>query len=276
MKKRHILAATLVTGVLAAGITTGVLSLSQRSFAADTVQPMTPAQQKQIEDVVRNYLVKNPEVIVESLQTLQQKQMEQARKTIQKTQETAPKFADALFHQTNDPVIGNPAGKVTLVDFFDYQCPHCIKMTPVLEDIIKNNPDVRIVFKEFPIRGPVSEYASKVALAAKIQGKYFEFYKALMQQAANQQQLTEDVILKAAQSVGLNMDQLKADMKSDAIAQQIKSTIKLAQDLQLLGTPAIFVAKTDIKNNAAPSSITFVPGQVDQVQLLEIIKKASA
>lgn len=256
------------------GTTLVISTLSIGGLAhADAAQPLAPAQQKQIEDVVRNYLVKNPEVIVESLQTLQQKQMEQARKTMQKTQQTAPKFVDALFHQTTDPVAGNPNGKVTVVDFFDYQCPHCIKMTPVIEGLIKANPEVRVIFKEFPIRGAVSEYAAKVALAAKLQGKYFEFHKALMQQAETQPQLTEEVVLKAAQSVGLDMNKLKADMKNDVVNQQIKSTMKLAQDLQLLGTPAFFIAKSDIKNNATASAITFIPGQVDQVQLLEIVNK---
>jgi protein-disulfide isomerase len=255
-------------------IMASVVGLASIACAADT-QAMNPQQQKQVEDVVRNYLVKNPEVIVESLQTLQQKQMEQARKTMQKTQETAPKHVDALFRQANDPVAGNPNGKITVVDFFDYQCPHCVKMTPVLEDLIKSNPEVRVVFKEFPIRGAVSEYASKVALAARLQGKYFDFHKALMQQAIKGD-LTEETVLKSAQAAGINMDQLKTDMKSDAIAQQIKTTMKLAQELQLLGTPAFFIAKTDIKNNAPASAIVFIPGQVDLIQLQATVKKLNS
>lgn len=273
VNKKHLFIATLFATLFASAIAIG-FTLFNKGFAAEPNQPMTPAQQKQMEDLVHNYLVKNPEVIVEALQALQQKQMEQARKTMQKTQETAPKFADAIFHESTDPVVGNPNGKVTIVDFFDYQCPHCIKMTPILESVIKSNPDVRIVFKEFPIRGPLSEYAAKVALAANTQGKYFEFHKALMQQMDSQQPLTEAVVLKTAQSVGLDIDKLKVDIKNDAIAKQIKNTMKLGQDLQLLGTPAFFVAKTDVKNNVPASAITFIPGQVDQVQLLEVIKKA--
>src|SRR5689334_12549783 len=76
---------------------------------------------------------------------------------------------NALFHQNSDPVAGNPKGKVTVVEFFDYQCSHCMTMAPVIEAIIKNNPNVRVVFKDFPIRGPVSEFAAKAALAANKQ-----------------------------------------------------------------------------------------------------------
>ncbi len=245
-------------------------SLSTSAFAADTAKPMNAAEQKQIEDVVHNYLVKNPEVLVEALQALQQKQIDEARKTIQKTQETAPKFANELFHQANDPSTGNAKGKVTIVNFFDYQCPHCLHMTPILDAVMKADPEVRLVFKEFPIRGANSEFAAKAALAAKLQGKYLEFHKALMQDVTQQQLLTEDSVMKVAQAVGLNVDKLKTDMKSDAIAQQIKDNLKLGQNLQLLGTPAYFIAKTNV-TTAGP--ITFVPGQMEQPQLEATIKK---
>ena len=150
-------------------------------------------------------LVKNPEVLVEALQVLQKKQMDQARKTMHKTEETAPKFAEVLFHQAGDPMAGNANGKVTVVEFFDYQCSHCVDMAPVIDSLIKADPNVRVVFKEFPIRGPLSEYAAKAALAASAQGKYFEFHKALMDQISQKQPLTEDSVLKAAQKVGLNI-----------------------------------------------------------------------
>ena len=90
---------------------------------------------------------------------LQRKQYEQAEQTVKQTQKIAPQFASALFKQDNDPTAGNPKGIVTIVEFFDYQCPHCVDMAPVTEAIIKANSNVRYVFKEFPIRGPVSDFA---------------------------------------------------------------------------------------------------------------------
>ena len=76
---------------------------------------------------------------IESMQTLQQKQMAQAQQTMKKTQGDAPKYANALFHEASDPMVGNTSGKVVIVDFFDYQCPHCTSMTPVLEKLLAEN-----------------------------------------------------------------------------------------------------------------------------------------
>lgn len=225
------------------------------------------------EKVVHDYIINNPEVIVQSLQGYQQKQMEQAQKAMVKTQETASKYADPLFHNANDPSSGNPKGTISVVEFFDYQCPHCIDMTPVMDGIVKANSDVRIIYKEFPIRGPASETASRAALAAQMQGKYNDFQHALM--AANKLPLTDEIIFTAAKSVGLDVDKLKADMKSKAVDQQIKDTYKLAQDLQLMGTPALFVAKSDVNKDSGPKAVVFIPGQVNQDQLQEVIGKIS-
>ncbi len=261
MKVKNIVKVIAVASLMAFGATT--------VFAADT---MSATQKQQVEGVVKDYLMKNPDVVVQSLQVYQKQQMDQARKTIESTQKAAPKFAKELFQNTKDPVAGNPNGKITIVEFFDYQCPHCIEMTPVLEAVAKTNPEVRLVFKEFPIRGPASEAASKAALAAKMQGKYFEFHKGLM--AANKV-LTEADIMKVAQDVGLDVAKLKTDMGSDAVSQQIKEDYKLAQSLQLLGTPAFFVAKTDVTASAPEKALVFIPGQVDQGQLEAVIKQVS-
>jgi protein-disulfide isomerase len=255
--------------IIASLAASGLIMLSATAQAAD----VDAAQKKQIQQVVKEYLVQNPEVIIESLQGYQQKQMDQAKKTIQKTQDSSTQFADALFHQAKDPMIGNPSGKITVVEFFDYQCPHCVDMTPVMEGLVKKNSDVKVIFKEFPIRGPISEVASKAALAANEQGKYFEFHEGLMN--SKTQPLTEDAIYKIAQSVGLNVEQLKTAMKSPAVEQQLKANYKLAQQLQLLGTPAFFVAKSDVSKSSPVTAVAFIPGQVDAVQLDQVIAKVA-
>ena len=178
----------IVASLAAAGLMTATLAAQ----AAD----MSMGQKKQVQDVVREYLMQNPDVIIQALQGYQQKQMEEAKKTIQKTQDNSPQFVDALFHQANDAMAGNPQGKITVVEFFDYQCPHCVDMTPVIDSLIKSNPQVKVVFKEFPIRGPISEFASRAALAAKEQGKYFQFHVGLMN--SKQEPLTQDAILAIA------------------------------------------------------------------------------
>ncbi|MEO8401932.1 MAG: DsbA family protein [Gammaproteobacteria bacterium] len=258
MKLRRIVASLAAAGLV-------ILNVSAN--AAD----MSAIQKKQVQDVVRDYLTQNPDIIIGALQSYQQKQMDQAKKTIQKTQDSSPQFADALFHQSNDPMAGNPTGKITVVEFFDYQCPHCVEMTPVLDGLIKNNPDVKIVFKEFPIRGPISEVASRAALAANAQGKYFEFHRALMQSKV--EPLTEDAIYNIAQSVGLDLVKLKAAMKSDSINQQLKANYKLAQQLQLLGTPAFFIANSGVNKSSPSAAVAFIPGQVDTAQMNDIISK---
>lgn len=269
MKFRHILTVLLIALI---SILTSLL-VAYASNNNNNNNNISPSQQKQIETIIHNYLVKNPEVIIEAIQALQQKQVDEAKKNIKQTELAAPKFATELFYQTNDPVAGNPNGKVTIVEFFDYQCPHCDKLMPIIDALIKANPELRIVFKELPIRGAASEFASKAALAAKNQNKYFDFHKALMKQSANEQPLTEATVVKVAQSIGLDVEKLKKDMKADAINQQIKINTKLAQQLQLVGTPALFVAKTDVVNHAAPPVIAFVPGLTDQPQLEATIKK---
>ncbi len=260
MKLSRIVASLAAAGFMMANMTASADDLSA-------------TQKKQIQGVVKDYLVQNPEVVVESLQVYQQKQMEEAKKTIEQTQSTSAQYADALFHQSNDPTAGNPKGKVTVVEFFDYQCPHCVEMTPVIEGLIQKNPDVKVVFKDFPIRGMASELAAKAALAAQEQGKYFELHKALME--SKQQPLTEEIIYALAQTAGLDVDKLKTAMKSDKVNQQIKANYKLAQQLKLLGTPAIFVAKSDITKTSPASAVVFIPGQVDAGQIDQIIDKVS-
>ncbi len=234
---------------------------------------MTTVQKKQVQDVVRDYLIQNPDVIIQSLQMYQQKQIEQAKKTIQKTQDSSSQYATALFHQANDPMAGNPAGKITIVEFFDYQCPHCLEMTPIIESLIKSNPEIKVVFKEFPIRGPMSELASRAALAAKEQGKYFELHRALME--SKQEPLTEDLIYQIAQSVGLDVEKLKTAMKSNDVQEQLKTNYKLAQQLELIGTPAFFIAKSDVSKTSPAASIIFIPGQADMSQMSLAIDKVS-
>ncbi len=229
----------------------------------------TPAQKTEIQGVVSSYLQSNPQVIIAALQEYQKKQMQDAEQTIKNTEKDASQFVKPLFHTSNDPVGGNPNGKITIVEFFDYQCPHCVDMSPVISSAIKNNPEVRVIFKEFPIRGPLSDFASRAALAANMQGKYMAFHDELMK---TKQPYTQESILAAAKTVGINVEQLQKDMDSNTVKDQIKANMKLAQDLKLLGTPAFFIGKTDASTS---STINYVPGFMDLNQLQTVIKKNS-
>ena len=244
----------------------GMMAFAWNTYAATNNNNISPAERAKIEQVVQEYLMSKPEIIIQAVQKLQQKQYDEAKQTVKKTQQTATTYSNALFHKPNDVVAGNPKGKVTIVEFFDYQCQHCIDMAPVIQAIISANPDVRIVYKDFPIRGPVSIFAAKAAIAANKQGKYNEFSHAVLQA---KQPLTEDMVLKIAEEQGLDVAQLKKDMDDKSINDLLNANLQLAKDLKLFGTPALFIGRTDKTGN-----IEYVPGKTDQKQLQALIDKA--
>lgn len=246
-------------------------SLILQGTASYAATPFDNAQKKQIEAIVQDYLLKNPEVLVKSLDNYQQKQINQAQETFKKIQETSPQYANRLFHQSTDPIAGNPNGTITVVQFADYQCPHCMEMAPVIDNLIKKNKNVRVIFKEFPIRGPISEFATKAALASQKQGKYYEFHNALMNSKV--EPLTEAAIFNLAKSTGLNVDQLKKDINDQAIAQQITTNYQLAKDMGLMWTPVIFIAKSNVSPSSKATEIVFIPGQVTEAQISDVINK---
>jgi len=246
--------------------------LSQAALADDTkALPQQPgvsaAERARVESIVHDYLLKQPEILIQAMQILQKKEMEQAQNIIQQTKDNAGRYTAALFHAANDPIGGNVNGKITVVEFFDYQCPHCVAMSPILDKVIKNNSDVRVVYKELPIRGPMSELAARAALAANKQGKYSVFHHLLM---SNNQPFSETVVFNLAKSAGLNVDKLKKDMQSDEVNKILQTNMKLRDDLNLFGTPAIFVGKTMATSN---DKVQYAPGRVNEVELLKMIKQ---
>ncbi len=244
--------------------TATVKKLVQGVNAADNGNSST----QQIEKTVHQYLMKKPEVVVEALQAYQQKQMESMQQLFKDTQKVAPQYVDVLFHQNDNPMGGNAKGKVILVEFSDYQCSHCIETSPVVDSLIKSNPNLLVVVKEFPIRGAVSEAAARAAIASEKQGKYWQFRDALFK---NGNGLTEDKIYEVAKNLGLNVDQLKKDMNDPAIRKQVETNQNLAKNLKLVGTPAFFIAKSDVKQGAPSSAINYIPGVASQPQLQSII-----
>lgn len=177
---------------------------------------------------------------------------------------------NALFHQAGNPVVGNPRGNVTVVEFFDYQCGHCISMVPVMDAIIRSNPNVRVVYKDFPIRGPASEFAARAALAANKQGKYYQFSHRLLTAS---EPLSANFILQTAKNLGLNVERLKKDMNSSSVTHELSSNFHLADQLNVTGTPAFFIGKT---NATDIKEVNFVLGEMSQRELQDAINKASS
>ena len=176
--------------------------------------------------------MEHPEVILQAVDAMQERQKtaeaEQARKALIENRQE-------LTRSPADPVIGNPQGDITVVEFFDYQCGYCKAVQADTQSLIKSDPKLRFVLKEFPILGPASVVASKAALASRGQGKYVEFHNALMAQRG---QLDEAVIMRLAKSVGLDTDRLKKDMESPDVLKVIAANQALAEKLNIRGTPA--------------------------------------
>jgi len=197
-------------------------------------EALTPAQKEAVERLVREVIRTNPEIILEALESHDQRQKETE----------ARRFVDALAAQKravrSDPhseIAGNPQGDVTVVEFFDYRCPYCRQAHTQLQALLKRDPKVRVVLKEFPILGPESVLASRAAIAAREQGKYLPFHTALLETRA----LNEETIFRLAADVGLDVDRLKKDMGKPEVQAIIMRNRKLAETLGITGTPAFVI-----------------------------------
>jgi len=238
------------------------LTLTMNTFAA---QKFSADQKKEIQQVVHDYLMDNPDILIQMSQKLQQQQAEKVQDIEKHAQKVIPSIANELFNDKNSPIGGNVNGTVTLVEFFDYQCPHCKEMTKIIDDLAKQNSNLRIVYKEFPIFGGTSDLAAKAALAANKQGKYDVFHDALMNTDAS---LDEAKIMSIAKKNGIDVNQLKKDMDSDSIQKELKQNVTLAKKLKLMGTPAFVIGQT---NNAKSAKSVLIPGTTSQEILQNVI-----
>ena len=257
------------TNLLTVGaLTASLISPALMAAEENTASAMPDAQKKEIEKVVHDYLVANPEVLLEASQALQQKQQQNMQ---QQAQSAIKENTDQLF-AGKTTVLGNPKGNVTIVEFFDYQCIHCKKMSPVIEALIKKDSDLRVIYKEFPIFGKSSELASKAALAAGMQGKYQVMHHALINAG---KELNEEKIMEAAKQAGLDMKKFKQDMDSKEVAAELEANRALAEKLHLMGTPAFIVASTPNGQFKVGTEPSFIPGAASEESLQELIKKAA-
>lgn len=255
-----------LTNLLTAGALATALVSPGTLFAEAA---LTDAQKKDIQKVVHDYLVSNPEVLLEASQALQQKQQQ----TMQQQAQAAIQEQAANIFNDKFTVLGNPKGDVTLVEFFDYQCIHCKKMAPVIADLIAKNSNLRVIYKEFPIFGKSSDFASKVAIAAAMQGKYAAYHDALLKV---DKRLTDEIIMETAKSAGLDMTKLKTDMDSKAVTEVLDANRALAEKLHLMGTPAFIITATPGGEFKAGAETFFIPGAAGPDTLQEMIKKSAA
>ena len=216
----------------------------------------TPDQHKELEGIIHDYLTKHPEIMLDVLQAAEDKMKSDSH---DKASQALKARRNELLSDPDSPVAGNPQGDVTLVEFFDYRCPYCKQVEPALEALLGEDRKLRLVYKEFPVLGPDSVTAARVALAARKQGKYDAFHRQMM---ALKGQINESAIFGVASSVGLDIDRVKRDMTAPEIGRALKNTLDLAEALQIKGTPG-FVIGSEI-----------VPGAVDLGTLKEMIADA--
>ncbi len=205
------------------------------SAAAPVASSFTVEQRREFEALIKDYLVRNPEVMIE-VQTALETKMEKIN--AEKMAVSLKENAKEIFQSPTAPVAGNPKGDVTIVEFFDYNCGYCKKALPDLASVMQADKNVRVVLKEFPILSKGSEETAKVALAAKMQGKYWDFHLAMLNTPG---QANEATALKVAEKVGLDIARLKRDIGSAEVKKEIDDTRALAQRMGISGTPHFLV-----------------------------------
>lgn len=218
------------------------------------------AQRTEIEKIVRDYLLSNPETIVEALQAYEARQNAVAEKA---ASAAIGPVRQELERDPAAPVAGNPKGGTTIVEFFDYRCTYCKRMLPTIQSLLKSDGDIRYVFRELPILGPESVTASKAALAMwkLAPEKYFPFHVALMESRGA---LTEARVFELAQAQGIEPQRLRTAMADSVIEDHLRRTAELARKLGVNGTPALVIGNR------------LVPGAIELDSLKELITAARA
>ncbi|SEJ96868.1 Disulfide bond formation protein D precursor [Marinovum algicola] len=236
-----------------------------KRFLATTALLMLPIaamadgmDEDRIKELVLEAIRENPGIVFEAAQLFEQQQQAlqaQAAAQILDTEKAT------LENDPNAPVLGNPDGDVTVVEFFDYNCPYCRRVKPEMEALLAADPNVRVVYREWPILGDGSVFAARAALASRNQGKYEEFHWAMMQL---KERAEEASILRTAEDIGLDVAQLRRDMNGPEIEEHIQTSMRLAQSLGFSGTPSFVIGDS------------LAPGLIQADQMIELVDQARA
>ena len=246
---RVVLPGLAVAGMMGASVFLATPAPAEKDAFSDS-------QKSGIEAIVRDYLLKNPEIIRDAFIELQKRQAQA------EASEQIAEFADDLFRGTDALIAGNPKGDVTVVEFFDYNCPYCKQAFKQLMQLAEKDKNVRIVFKEFPVLGDPSQFAARAAIAAHLQGKYFEFHQALLEAPGRANAAKVEAIAK---KIGLDVDRMKKDMNSKAVTERIAKIYGLARNLGIQGTPA-YIVGNEVIAGAPPDLLEQLADAVEAVR----------
>ena len=206
-------------------------------------QEFSGQQKIEIEKVVHDYLIANPEVIKDAIDELGKREKVAEAATREKA---VSQHRDKIVNSPNQAVVGNPNGDVTLVEFFDYNCGYCKKSLNSVAKLIEADPKLRVVLKDFPVLGPESVEAAQVATAARMQldsQKFWDFHRKLLSTRGH---IGKQQALAAAREVGADMARIEKDMSSAETKAALKEVAALADELRFDGTPAWVIGKEPI------------------------------
>jgi protein-disulfide isomerase len=224
---------------LSATAAVACLALAAPALAPAAQAQISDAQRGEIERIIREYLLRNPEVLQEAIAELEKKQ---AAAEAEKHKAAVKANAKLLFNSTRQVTIGNPQGDVTMVEFFDYNCGYCKRALADMMELMKADPKLKVVLKEFPVLGPASVEAAQVATAVRMQDrtgkKYLEFHQKLL---TGRGQVDKAKSLAAAKEVGLDMARLEKDLAGDEVRASLAEAMELAEKLGLNGTPSYVI-----------------------------------
>ncbi len=197
------------------------------------------AQRGEIEKIIREYLIANPQVLQDVMMELEKRQ---AAMDSQRQQAAVRENAKELFSSSRHVVIGNPQGNVTMVEFFDYNCGYCKRAMDDMMTLLKTDRNLKVILKEFPVLGPGSLEAAKVATAVRIQDKtgkkYLDFHQRLM---GGRGQADKARALAAAKDAGFDVAKIEKDLESEEVKASLQESFKIAQALALNGTPSYVI-----------------------------------
>lgn len=249
MIPKFLLSAALLTFLTISGF-------ADKALAAE--HGLNAAQKKEIEKVVQDYIVKNPQILIRAMQEYQIRQQNAEREQARNNLVT---HAADLNSNPASPVIGNPNGDVTVVEFFDYRCGYCKKVFPIIQALLKEDSNIRYVLKEFPILGPVSVIASQAALAVwdSEPDKYMAFHTALMTVRGS---LSEQRIFSIADDLDIDIAALRKGMNKAVVTDELNKNMELAKNLGINGTPAFVVGQE------------LAPGAISMNELKSLISTA--
>jgi protein-disulfide isomerase len=245
---------------LRAALVVGAMALAPLAVA-QVANPFNEQQRQAIGDIVRDYLLNNPEILQEVMTELEKRQAEQQRVA----QSSALKEnRQTLLNAPHSIVAGNPKGDVTLIEFFDYNCGYCKKALADVRSLAKADPKLRLVMKDFPVLGPDSVEASQVALAVKnqLQGeKLFEYHVRVLESRGR---VNGERAMAVAKEMGVDVARVQKDMQSPEVRAALQENVGLGDKLGLTGTPAFIVGDEIISGAVGMEPLKQVVASVRQ------------